>query len=100
MSEGVGIVGGERTPLQTKGPTVEQIDRTTELYVDGLTCGHCVASVTEEVSEVPGVKNVEVILNSGGTSRVTVVSDVLLDDEALRDAVSEAGYVLKEIRRD
>lgn len=77
-----------------------EIDRTVELYVEGMTCGHCVASVTEELTEVPGVKNVEVILNKGGTSKVTLVSDVTLDDEALRDAVSEAGYELKEIRRD
>lgn len=76
------------------------IDRTTELYVDGLTCGHCVASVTEELSDIPGVKNVEVILNSGATSRVTTVSDVVLDDEALRDAIAEAGFELKEIKRD
>ncbi len=77
-----------------------EIDRTVELYVDGMTCGHCVASVKEEVSEVPGVKNVEVILASGGTSKVTVVSDVELDDDALRDAISEAGFELKEIKRD
>ncbi len=77
-----------------------EIDRTVELYVDGMTCGHCVASVKEEVSEVPGVKNVEVILASGGTSKVTVVSDVELDDDALRDAVTEAGFELKDIKRD
>ncbi|WP_099332908.1 heavy-metal-associated domain-containing protein [Actinomyces minihominis] len=76
------------------------IDRTTEMYVDGLTCGHCVASVTEELSDIPGVKNVEVILNPGATSRVTTVSDVVLDDEALRDAIAEAGFELKEIKRD
>ncbi len=79
---------------------METIDRTVELYVDGLTCGHCVASVTEELEEVSGVKNVEVMLNKGGTSKVTVVTDVVLDDDALRDAVAEAGYELKEIRRE
>ncbi len=77
-----------------------EIDRTVELYVDGMTCGHCAASVKEELAEVHGVKNVEVILNSGGTSKVTVVSDVDLDDEALRDAVAEAGYELKDVKRD
>ncbi len=77
-----------------------EIDRTVELYVDGMTCGHCVSSVKEEVSEIPGVKNIEVILSSGGTSKVTVVSDVNLDEEALRDAIAEAGFELKEIKRD
>lgn len=76
------------------------IDRTVELYVDGMTCGHCVSSVKEELSEIPGVKNIEVILTTGGTSKVTVVSDVNLDDEALRDAIAEAGFELKEIKRD
>ncbi len=66
-----------------------EIDRTIELSVDGMTCGHCVMSVSEELREIPGVKDVEVILNSGGTSKVTVVTDTPLDDAALGDAVSE-----------
>lgn len=76
------------------------IDRTVELYVNGLTCGHCVASVTEELSEVPGVLNTEVILKSGETSKITVVTDTGVDDDALRDAIVEAGFELVEIRRD
>ena len=51
------------------------IDRTIELSVKGMTCGHCVMSVTEELEEIPGVKNVEVILNPQGASRVTVLTD-------------------------
>ena len=77
-----------------------EIDRTVELAVNGLTCGHCVQSVTEELSEVAGVKNVDVILNSGATSKVTLVSDVALDDDVLREAVSEAGFELVGITRD
>ena len=68
------------------------IDRTTEIYVTGLTCGHCVASVTEELEEIPQVKNVEVILNKGGESKVTVLADSVLDEALLRDAITEAGY--------
>ena len=77
-----------------------EIDRTIELSVDGMTCGHCVMSVSEELREVPGVKNVEVILNSGATSKVTVLTDTPLDDSALSDAVSEAGFTLVGISRD
>lgn len=77
-----------------------EIDRTVELAVNGLTCEHCVQSVTEELSDVAGVKNVDVILNSGATSKVTLVSDVALDDDALREAVSEAGFELVSITRD
>ena len=78
----------------------QEIDRTIELSINGMTCGHCVASVTEELSEVPGVLNVEVILNSGATSKATVVTNTELDDNALRDAVSEAGFELVGIARD
>ena len=78
----------------------QEIDRTVELSINGMTCGHCVASVTEELSEVPGVLNIEVILNSGATSKATVVTNTELDDNALRDAVSEAGFELVGIARD
>ena len=59
--------------------------------VTGMTCAHCVASVTEEVSELPGVERVEVDLASGA---LTVVSAEPLDDETVRAAVDEAGYTL------
>ena len=77
-----------------------EIDRTIELSVDGMTCGHCVMSVSEELREIPGVKNVEVILNSGSTSKVTVLTDTPRDDAARSDAVSEAGFTLVGISRD
>lgn len=59
--------------------------------VVGMTCGHCVRSVTEEVSEIPGVTEVAVDLESG---RLTVSSDQPLSDDAVRAAVDEAGYRL------
>lgn len=59
--------------------------------VKGMTCAHCVASVTEEVSEVAGVQDVTVDLDSG---RVTVVGDA--DAAAVRAAVDEAGYEVVE----
>lgn len=79
----------------------ENIDRTTVLKVSGLACSNCVRHVSEELEEVEGVKNVSVILNKGGVSDVMVVSDVHLDDQALADAVDEAGnYTLEAIERD
>jgi copper chaperone CopZ len=54
-----------------------------------MTCEHCVRSVTEEVSEVPGVTAVDVDLASG---RVTVSGDRPVDDAAVHAAVVEAGY--------
>jgi copper chaperone CopZ len=59
-----------------------------------MTCGHCVASVTEELQELPGVAEVNVDLVAGGTSVVTVTSTQPLDEDAARGAVEEAGYQL------
>ena len=65
---------------------------TTQTYtVTGMTCGHCVASVTEEVQEIPGVQDVSVTLETGA---VTVTSEDALDDAAVQAAVEEAGYQL------
>lgn len=59
--------------------------------VTGMTCGHCVASVTEEVSAVDGVTDVSVDLPTG---KVTVTSIKDLDVDDVRAAVKEAGYEL------
>ena len=59
--------------------------------VTGMTCGHCVASVTEEVQEIPGVTAVDVVLGNGA---VTVTSEQPLAEDAVREAVEEAGYQL------
>ena len=60
---------------------------TSTYAVAGMTCEHCVRSVTEEVSEVPGVTAVEVDLAG---ARMTVEGDA--DHAAVRAAVEEAGY--------
>ena len=59
--------------------------------VTGMTCGHCVASVTEEISEIPGVESVDVVLDSG---LVTVTSLTDLERAQVEEAVTEAGYTL------
>lgn len=62
--------------------------------VEGMTCSHCVASVTEEVSALDGVESVSVDLNAGGASRVMVVSSKPVEVESIRAAVTDAGYSL------
>ncbi|CAM3368192.1 heavy-metal-associated domain-containing protein [Kibdelosporangium persicum] len=59
--------------------------------VTGMTCGHCVSSVTEEVSQIDGVQDVQVDLATG---KVTVTSDRNLTEDEVRAAVTEAGYQL------
>lgn len=62
------------------------------LLVEGMTCDHCVMSVTEELTELDGVSDVRVRLVPGGASEVTVTSDAPVASDALRAAVTEAGY--------
>lgn len=57
--------------------------------VKGMTCGHCVSSVKEEVGEVAGVTSVEVDLGSG---LLTVNSEGPVDPAKIVAAVEEAGY--------
>jgi len=57
--------------------------------VVGMTCGHCVNAVTEEVSQLPGVTAVDVDLPSGG---LTLTTDAPVEETAVRAAVEEAGY--------
>jgi len=66
---------------------------TSTYIVVGMTCAHCVNSVTEEVSQVPGVTDVDVDLDTG---RLTVSSDTLVEDTVVRAAVDEAGYHLAD----
>jgi copper ion binding protein len=58
--------------------------------VQGMTCGHCVSSVSTEVGKVAGVSGVDVDLATG---RVTVTGDGYTD-ERIRTAVDEAGFEL------
>lgn len=64
------------------------------LKIDGMTCGHCVASVTEELREVEGVTDVEVFLSAGGTSTANVTTSSPVENALLTQAVREAGYTV------
>lgn len=67
------------------------MSQTNTYTVTGMTCGHCVSSVTEEVQEVPGVDTVDVVLETGA---LTITSADPIDAAAVRAAVEEAGYQL------
>ena len=64
---------------------------TTRWTVTGMTCGHCVSAVDEEVRRLDGVTDVEIDLATGTVS-VTSVEPVAADTMA--EAVTEAGYGL------
>lgn len=79
-----GSCGGTADQPQTKGAGVREA-----FHVTGMTCSHCVSSVTAELNKVDGVTGVDVDLELG---RVTVESTSPLADEAVAEAVDEAGY--------
>ncbi len=62
---------------------------TTTFTVTGMTCAHCVAAVTEEVSKLQNVSHIDIDLAAGA---VTVESDGPVDPAAFAAAVDEAGY--------
>jgi copper chaperone CopZ len=64
---------------------------TTTYAVTGLTCEHCVKAVTEEISALDGVREVQVDLVAGGTSAVNVTSERSLSEQAVAEALDEAG---------
>lgn len=67
---------------------------TTTLSIDGMTCGHCVAAVTEEITGIDGVSRVDIDLNAGGISTATVESTGPISEATLSEAVAEAGYTV------
>lgn len=67
---------------------------TAEYTVTGMTCGHCVSSVKEEVGALEGVSTVAVDLQPG---RLTVTSAAPLPESAVTAAVEEAGYSAQPI---
>jgi copper chaperone len=84
-------------PRTTSGPTTtthdteNEISTVTAFAVTGMTCGHCVAAVTEEISAVPGVTDVTVDLKPGAASTVRVTSNGGVTREQISAALDEAG---------
>ena len=59
-----------------------------EISIEGMTCGHCAMSVTNELATLQGVSNIQVDHQAGkATIEVEGVTE-----EQLSEAVSEAGY--------
>ncbi|GAA1442536.1 heavy-metal-associated domain-containing protein [Leifsonia poae] len=63
----------------------------TSYDIQGMTCAHCARSVSEELSAIDGVTSVAVDVAAG---TATVASASILDENAVRAAIEEAGYVL------
>ncbi|WOF23429.1 cation transporter [Microbacterium betulae] len=79
-------------PTQQDAPAETASASEDVVLVEGMTCGHCVSSVTEELTAVEGVEGVEVDLVAGGVSTVTIRRSGPLARDAVEEAVREAGY--------
>ena len=64
------------------------MSETVTYTVPAIHCGHCAMSIREEVSEVEGVEDVAVDLDT----KIVTIQGHALDDSALRAAIVEAGY--------
>lgn len=78
------VAAAAATDATPEGPTTYQ--------VTGMTCGHCAGNVTEAVSALPQVDDVQVDLIAGGVSIVTVTGSVPL--ETVHRAIEETGYTV------
>ena len=68
---------------------------TQRFQATGLTCGHCARAVSQELTALDGVLDVQVEVVSGGASAVTVVTERELSHDEVVAALDEAGeYVL------
>lgn len=63
------------------------------LFVEGMTCGHCENAVKRALSELDGVKDVQVDL---GTKKVEVEGENLVNS-VLKEAIEDAGYDVLEL---
>lgn len=59
-----------------------------EIKIEGMTCGHCQMTVTNELATLEGVKNVTVDHTLG----TAIVESEGVSNQQLEDAVTEAGY--------
>lgn len=64
------------------------------LKLEGMTCEHCVASVTKELAKLPGATDIEVDLT---TQSATLSADDSVVESEVAEAIDEAGYKLVSI---
>lgn len=60
-----------------------------KVYIDGMSCEHCVKRVEKALLALPGVESVQVNLD-GKSADIT--AGEFPTDEAIKTAVTEAGY--------
>lgn len=64
------------------------------IQIEGMSCMHCVKHVTTALNEVEGVS--QVVVNLKQNDAVIEVAENIQND-VLKNAISEAGYIAKSI---
>ncbi|WP_120003956.1 heavy-metal-associated domain-containing protein [Nesterenkonia muleiensis] len=70
---------------------------TKSFNVTGMSCGHCEAAVRGELAELAGIEEIEVS-SASGSLKVTLSEDAELVDQAIVEAVDEAGYQAERVQ--
>ncbi len=82
-------------PITSNMPSPKEAQMRKELQVAGMSCQHCVRSVKKALSQLEGVTEVEVTLETGLV--VVVGSDKMPDNAAFKAAIEDEGFELKAI---
>ncbi len=67
---------------------------TETITIDGMSCGHCVSSVTSAVSSLPGVADVAVSLDD--KNAVVTFDEAAVTRSAIADVIGELGFTVKD----
>lgn len=81
-------------PASTNPRVPFGVSTATTYQVEGMTCGHCAGRVTEALTALEGVLDVQIDLVAGEASAVTVTSTTPVAEESVRAAVARAGYAV------
>jgi copper ion binding protein len=65
-----------------------------KILIEGMSCGHCVRHVTEALSELNGVSNVNVNLEA---KTAVIEAGAEVSNDAIKAAIEDAGYDVVEI---
>nr|WP_179390418.1 heavy-metal-associated domain-containing protein [Psychromicrobium silvestre] len=80
--------------LETRLNAPDNSPVSTTASISGITDGHGVEAVTEEIMALTGVQQVRIKLNAAGISTAVISSTHPLSEQEIGEAVAEAGYLL------
>lgn len=97
----VAAIAVSATPAVAQEAVQERPDREADvvLAVEGFNCEACTAKLEKRLSKIEGAEAVVAAEWQEGTVAIWLEQDADIEDELLASAVTESGFVLKEVRR-